>query len=284
MAKTSIQKFDFRLSPRKPFDVMYTGTTGVSAVPTQLDMHKAIHFGLLLAGRLKSVTRGRTYSLSPGDCYLIAPWEPHGVMWREDSSILLLSISGEELARNFLDAGDNLRNLLQTDPDRRTALLNASEMRLFVQEFRRDFEALEAEPSPNRTRQWHRITGFFIDLDARLTLPGEPPPYQRLDKALELIHQRNGEPVSLEEAATSCSLGKSRFRHLFKDYFGISFGSYELQYRLSGAAESLSYRNLPLKEIAEQWGFFDAAHFSRYFRKYYGVSPGHYQKSFSKQR
>lgn len=283
MAKKSIQKFDFRLSPRNPFNIMHTGMSGISAVPTQLDMHKAVHFGILRSGYLKSMTRGQTYDLNPGDCYLIAPWEPHGVLWRKDSDILLLSISEEELMRSFLDSGNSLRNLLQIDPARRTALLNAPEIRPLVQEFRHDFEALEAEPGPNRTRQWNRIIGFFIDLDARLVLPGEPAPHRRLDKALELIHQRNGDPVSLEEAAAACSLGKSRFRHLFKEYFGIPFGSYELQYRLSGAAESLSCRNLPLKEIAEQWGFFDAAHLCRYFRKYYGAPPGHFQKSFSKE-
>lgn len=280
MKKENIQKFDFRLSPQKPFDIMLTGGSGFSAMPPLLDIHKAIHFGFLRRGSLQSITRGQAHFLNPGDCYLIAPWEPHGVLKRENTDILLLSISSEELMRGFLDSGDSLRTLLQMAPEQRMRRLNAPELRPLAESFRHDFEALmTAEGYGRTTRQWQRIRAFFIELDSMLELPSQPEPYRQVDKALELIYQRNGQPVSLEEAAGACALGKSRFRHLFKDYFGIPFGAYELQYRLSGAAESLAARRLPLKEIAEQWGFFDAAHFSRYFRKYYGTSPGQYQKN-----
>ncbi len=280
MTKESVVKYDFRLSARKPFDCMPTGSQIFSAVPSPLDIHQAIHLGFVKNGKMRSLTRGRIYPMTQGDCYLIAPWEPHGILERDHALILLFSISQEELLRSLLDAGANIKKLLQLAPDERMQLLNTPALRPLQQNLRTAADQLLAAPDEwTQVRLWHLLCGFFIDLDSRLDLPAGSTPDRRLDQALELIHQSNGQPVSLEDAAAACSLGASHFRHLFKNHFGISFGSYELQYRLNGAAESLLHLNRTIKETAERWGFHDAAHFSRYFKKHYGLPPGDYQKN-----
>ncbi len=280
MNKEPVVKYDFRLSARKPFDYMLTGSQIFSAVPSPLDIHQAIHLGFVKNGKMRSLTRGRIYAMNQGDCYLIAPWEPHGILMRDHALILLFSISQEELLRSLLDSGANIKKLLQLAPDERMQLLNAPALRPLLQNFQAEAERLLTMPDEwTQVRVWHLLCSFFIDLDSQLDLPASPAADRRLDQALELIHQSNGQPVSLEDAATACSLGTSHFRHLFKDHFGISFGSYELQYRLNGAAESLLHLNRTIKETAGRWGFHDAAHFSRYFKKHYGLPPGDYQKN-----
>ncbi len=277
MQKEAIQKFDFRLNTRKPFDVLVSRHPGVTKTPSRLDMHRALHLGLLRRGRLRSSIRGRSCDLAAPAIYLIAPWEPHGTLICEELDILLLSIAEEELLRPLLDGGNRLRQLIRLEPGARMAYLNTPRLQPMAEDFRNELEALLAADPPQPARIWHRIVGFFLELDEKLELPAVAPQGHRLDRALELLHRRAGQAVPLAEAAAACGLGTSRFRHLFKAEFGLSFGTYELQYRLGGAAEALAGSPLPLKEIAAAWGFFDPAHFSRAFRKYYRQSPGEYR-------
>lgn len=272
-----MKKFDFKLSPREPFSILSTDADQGASKPTPLDIHKAIHFGILQKGNLTGITRNQIHRTNEGDFYIVAPWEPHGIVRRTATRILLLNIAEEELMRCFISGGNNLRNLLLTNPPQRMKYLNSPRLRPLLRQFASDFIALMAKNDDwTKSRQWNTICRMFIELDSMLENPGTPIQPHRLNKALELLYQSNGKIVSLADAAAVCELGTSRFSHLFKEYFGVSFGSYELQYRLNCAAESLLYQNLPLKETAERWGFYDAAHFSRYFKKYFGMTPGQY--------
>ncbi len=278
MKHDQLYKFDFQLSPGNPLrvDLHHSGGT---ALPTILDMHKAVHLGFLVRGSMESITRGQIYEVKEDECYLIAPWEPHGILRRTATEIMLVSIDADELFKIFYTCGNNLRNLLRIKPPVRHASLNSPENQVLITEIRQQlYDGLSENDPWNSLRQWNSLSKFFIELDARLKIDHVSSELQRLNPAMELIHGSNGQRVSPEAAAQACGLGASRFCHLFKEAYGIAFGSHELQYRLNCAAGSLLYGNLSLKDAAERWGFFDAAHFCRYFKKYFGTTPGNYQR------
>ena len=133
----------------------------------------------------------------------------------------------------------------------------------------------------NTLRGWQALINFFIELVCGLDkedIPEEPQSdYIRLRPALQMINAGKGVTVA-PEAARACNLSVSRFRALFQKVFRRSFASYELQYRLNNAADDILKSRLTVKDAAFEWGFFHASHFSRLFKRSFGISPGKYRE------
>jgi AraC family transcriptional regulator len=77
-------------------------------------------------------------------------------------------------------------------------------------------------------------------------------------------------PVSLATAAKSVGLSPSRFRHLFVEQTGLGFRTYLLWLRIMKAV-GLYSNGGSLTEAAHEAGFADSAHFSRTFRRMFGL-------------
>ncbi|MDB5822966.1 MAG: AraC family transcriptional regulator [Herminiimonas sp.] len=102
----------------------------------------------------------------------------------------------------------------------------------------------------------------------------EAPPSTPLDKriarAIDVVRERLGETITMAEVAESVHLSAERFRHLFLQETGIRFRPYILWLRLEIAiAAHASGQNLT--EASHAGGFADSAHFSRTFKRMFGV-------------
>ncbi len=75
------------------------------------------------------------------------------------------------------------------------------------------------------------------------------------------------------EAAEACKINVHYMAQLFKDYGKITPYEYIMRLKLNKAAQLLLNSHLPIKEIAPLVGFDDPYHFSRNFKKLFGVSP-----------
>lgn len=84
-------------------------------------------------------------------------------------------------------------------------------------------------------------------------------------------------PVSLEELARQHGLNKFQLLRYFKQHTGLTPHGYVLMQRVE-AAKHLLRQGQPLVETALAVGFYDQAHFSRFFKSFVGVSPGRYQR------
>jgi AraC family transcriptional regulator len=87
-----------------------------------------------------------------------------------------------------------------------------------------------------------------------------------IDRAL------TGPELSLDEAAAEAGvyLSPSRLRHLFVEQTGLAFKTYMLWQRLMRALEAYA-DGKSLTEAAHHAGFADSAHFSRVFKRYFGL-------------
>jgi AraC-like DNA-binding protein len=93
----------------------------------------------------------------------------------------------------------------------------------------------------------------------------------RIERIVERL-RRQGQPMSLDEAAAAVALSPGRFRHLFVAQTGQSFRSYQLWSRLQRAIELLG-GGACATEAAHGAGFADAPHLTRTFRKMMGIAP-----------
>lgn len=95
---------------------------------------------------------------------------------------------------------------------------------------------------------------------------------KRILHAIELLHERLGQDISLADIADAVHLSPERFRHLFIEQTGIRFRPYVLWLRL-GISLSAYAGGATLTEASYLGGFADSAHFSRTFKRMFGVSP-----------
>jgi AraC-like DNA-binding protein len=70
------------------------------------------------------------------------------------------------------------------------------------------------------------------------------------------------------------------FSRAFRRCFGKAPLAYGLEARLRSSAQDLARGASPISDIAQRWGFFDQAHFSRHFQTCFGASPGQFRRIF----
>ena len=110
---------------------------------------------------------------------------------------------------------------------------------------------------------------------ARLSPAGSgrrPPPW--LQRVRDDLHERFGEPLSLEGLAVQAGVHPVHLARSFRRFFGAAVGSYVRRLRLQQACREIARGELPLSEIALACGFADQSHFSRLFKRYVGLTPG----------
>ena len=98
------------------------------------------------------------------------------------------------------------------------------------------------------------------------------PPDRRVARMLAFAADHIEEPLSLADVVAGSGLSASRLRHLFAQQTGLPFRTYLLWLRLTRAVEAMAGGD-NLTEAAHQAGFADSAHFSRTFRRMFGVAP-----------
>jgi AraC-like DNA-binding protein len=101
---------------------------------------------------------------------------------------------------------------------------------------------------------------------------------ERLLPALEHLRTTPEVPLSLEMAATLCSLSMTYFSRRFGQLFGMSFSEYSRIYRLHLAARRLVGSGSRISEIAFSVGFSNPAHFTARFRERFGMTPRAYRQ------
>jgi len=106
----------------------------------------------------------------------------------------------------------------------------------------------------------------------------DPPPSNAAvaEPLLAVRRMITAEParkIMLSDMARAAGMSVSSLSSRFKKTFGLAPKAYLLQYRMRHAAHLLANRNLTVSEIAAQVGYDDLFHFSKTFKKHFGMSP-----------
>jgi AraC family transcriptional regulator len=94
---------------------------------------------------------------------------------------------------------------------------------------------------------------------------------QRVRAMLDYARNNLEDSITLPTAAKHINLSESRARHLFVAYTGLPFKTYMLWLRLERAVQ-LYAGGSSLTQAAHNAGFADSAHFSRTFRRTFGLT------------
>jgi len=72
-------------------------------------------------------------------------------------------------------------------------------------------------------------------------------------------------------------MSRSHFSHYFRTRTGLAPAQFMTEVRIREASRALVATRAPLKEIANDWGFANANHFGKVFRRFQHQSPAVYR-------
>lgn len=99
-----------------------------------------------------------------------------------------------------------------------------------------------------------------------------------IDKALSFMHSEYANGITVSSVAKHLNLDRTYFSVLFKNETGVSPVDYLSELKLNKAAELMSVYGKSPTTAATSSGYLDYCHFSRAFKKYFGVSPKKYRE------
>ncbi len=123
-------------------------------------------------------------------------------------------------------------------------------------------------------RLLHQQTREFI-----LAFSHKEPDNNGLNAALNYIELHINENVNIDDLARISCMSRTKFFHEFKLHIGCSPMVYQLQSRLKQAA-SLLKKGQQVTQTCFALGFTNSSHFSRCFKKFYGISPRQYKERY----
>jgi len=110
-----------------------------------------------------------------------------------------------------------------------------------------------------------------------------PPPVQRLRgglstaakrRTLELMTEHLDGNLTVQLLADEVGLSPAHFARAFRETIGRAPHQYMLTLRLERARRLLDVPEAMLSDVAQRTGFADQAHFTRLFKREFGVTPG----------
>lgn len=153
-------------------------------------------------------------------------------------------------------------------------------------------EEMEKENTARRPGQYFMLKSYLIQLLLNLVReqmeplePMEGREFKSTGKAYaaeqiaDYLEVHYAEKISLDQIAENMYLSPFYISKIFKSEIGESPIHYLIRVRMEKAKQFLeSGTDLAVSEIAEQVGYEDVYHFSKLFKKTYGISPSKIRK------
>jgi AraC family transcriptional regulator, arabinose operon regulatory protein len=99
----------------------------------------------------------------------------------------------------------------------------------------------------------------------------------RIVRALDAMHYRMAEPITVRELAAVAGLSPSRFAHLFRRTVGAPPLQHLHALRMRRARQLLEESSLPIRDVMRHVGWNDPSHFAKDFKRRFGVGPRRYR-------
>jgi AraC-like DNA-binding protein len=209
---------------------------------------------------------GQTYPLRPGAIYCYGPRTRH----------IIETDAEHPMLKHFVDfVGSGLVELLGS-----TDFLNGRP--LFVSRpfrIRSIFENLITTgntESPNREALCALLLRQLILYADDCAIEQESalsPAWQTYLRCRQYIERNFLEISNIQEVAEKCFVNQAYLSRLFKRFADETPLKLLTRLKMSRAADLLSRQNLLIKQVAEQIGYPDPYHFSRVFKRVYGIPP-----------
>ena len=102
---------------------------------------------------------------------------------------------------------------------------------------------------------------------------------QAAETMREYIRNNYMKEISMQDAARVMNYSDAYFCKLFKQCFDQNFTSYLTNFRVNEAKKLLKNRNISVKDVGMQVGYYDSNYFAKVFKRITGMIPSEYRDS-----
>ncbi len=155
-------------------------------------------------------------------------------------------------------------------------------------------DRIEMNRMPDGTNVWH-VTNKIPLMGKDGTVVGTAGITRPLDRSeagttkttefgsvLTYMRDHHETPITNEQLARLAHMSQRSFERKFLNSFHLTPQVYLRKLRLRMASHALVSSNQSLSVVAANCGFVDQSHFSREFRRYFGMTPREYRKHYSR--
>lgn len=251
---------------------------------SQYDIHFGLELGIVLSGVMRRHYQGYSRLVGQGQVWFCGMWEPHGFeIVSAPCEVIVLVIWPPLLAQLRFEEAPEFKWMAPfTGKPADRPQITSSKRKAFLEQAVQ-LKKLTAPSTPVEKIRIRicllNILTMVLDLCPGLKSENNPghEHWNQLNHAVQLVFESRSF-VSARRAARVCGLNRNIFSRLFVKWMGIRFADFALRFRLKSAAGQLLSGNDPVKAVARNWGFVDASHFYRVFRKYYRLSPSEFRR------
>lgn len=246
--------------------------------------HDFTEITFILSGKAQYCVEGNIYSVKAGDLLICNSGINHNnivVNEKEPTTEFFVGFTDFHF-KNMPSNSFNLKNgdyILHTDNKLRQELIKYC-------------HAMLAENETNQVGKYFMIKANLIQFLLLIIRQNVEPSHHQesyhfdshfksyaVNQIISYLDAHYSEKISLDGIAQNMYLSSVYISKIFKEETGESPISYLIKIRLEKAKEMLVSADYDsIKKIANLVGYEDAYHFSKLFKKYYGVSPLHFRK------
>ncbi|NRA37118.1 MAG: helix-turn-helix transcriptional regulator [Planctomycetes bacterium] len=227
--------------------------------------HDCLEWHYVIAGNCGFDIGTDRLQIKAGDLFAIHPHSEHGVRMRKRSDWLLQYIVHAKCEHS----GDHQlwKSWQQQTKHNKIMHIGSGRHGLFAR--------LSNALSSQNTWQTKAASLHFEALlcDCLSNAPAVEDTHPYIQQCLRYMHQSLYEILSIDDLAAHIGINKSYLIRLFKQHIGQSPLQYFTHLKMMLAGQLLRDEKLQVQEVAERIGYQAAAHFSRVFKKWSGMSP-----------
>jgi AraC-like DNA-binding protein len=237
--------------------------------------HETYSFGVTETGAQSFTCRGSAHTSAAGMVMTFNPDDPHdghatntlGFTYR------IIHIAPDLVADALQDATGRPTGLplfmapVTSDPALATTL--------------RALHVALLDPTATALRRDELLTATIARIVHRAsTKPLATPtrPTTVAQHARQLLHDRMTDDLSIDDLARSTGTSRYAVYRAFQAEYGLPPSDYHRQLRLR-RARNLIANGTPISEAASATGFADQSHLTRWFTRYFGLTPGAYRQA-----
>ena len=239
-------------------------------------------------GSGQHMTKDGTYSIYPGDVFLIRPGDPHGYCNMRQMELINLLYRPELLREPMADLTKTpgYCHFFETDPqlageyrfkDRITlmpdTMLKINELSI----------QMHHEQQTRKTGWQFMMKMLFMQILCIICRTFEQHSSQsnetqEITQIIRYLNDHYPQKLTLEKLAARFGKSVPTLSRLFQATLNRSPIAYLIHLRLEKAAAELRSTSASVTDIAHQCGFLDSNYFSKMFTRQFGVSPRDYRK------
>ncbi|WP_034632709.1 AraC family transcriptional regulator [Maridesulfovibrio bastinii] len=260
------------------------GMTVLNAVMTDFSYsehaHEEIAVGVTLSGIQEFTCNGSLFRSHPGDILIFNPGDVHNGHPGDNDALkyTMLYLDRRDfyaLAASTVDKKQPCFRMPETnfrDNVLKKMILEMSGLVSPETSSGLEYEQLQYEIA----KHFSRRLGIFIP-DAFIENKDS-----LLLRARDYILDNITRDISIEELCSLVNISKFHFIRLFRSQFGMTPHKYILNQKINMVRQALK-TGAPPSMVAQDFGFFDASHMNRHFKRTYGITPKQYQRQLFKR-